>query len=241
MGEELTFWAIIVWAASTAVFHTLAGPDHYLPFIVLTKKCKWSLFRSMLWTFICGVGHVATALLLVVALYLFSSWFTETRFEFINEYRNSIAAWLLVALGSAYLIWGIRHIIRYHPHTHLHLHAENEVEHEHEHTHVHEHSHFHVQTTRDSLTPWILFIVLALGPCEIMFPILSAASLVGTHCVVLTAIVFCSLTILTMMSSVYLGLCGIKALNLQFLERYSHAIGGLTIMSCGLVVIVFGW
>ena len=43
-------------AALIGLGHTLAGPDHYLPFIVMGKARQWSLGKTMWITFLCGLG-----------------------------------------------------------------------------------------------------------------------------------------------------------------------------------------
>ncbi|MGL4594570.1 MAG: hypothetical protein ACRCUY_07575 [Thermoguttaceae bacterium] len=248
MGEELTFWACLLGAGIAGVIHTVAGPDHYLPFIVLAKRCKWNHFQTISWTFICGVGHVISALLLVACFFWFGSLLSENQLEWVNEHRSNVAASLLVGLGFTYLIWGIRHAVRNRIHSHEHIHVEKGTseQHDHEHNHAHSHIHFHEPKCNKpsnlaSVTPWILFIIFALGPCEAMLPLLTASAVVGTFCLILTTIIFCSVTIITMMSCVYLGLCGIRAINLQFMDRYSHVLGGMAIMFCGFAVLFLGW
>jgi len=51
-------------AASIGFFHTLLGPDHYLPFIVISKARKWSLLKTNLVTLVCGIGHVASSVVI---------------------------------------------------------------------------------------------------------------------------------------------------------------------------------
>ena len=48
-------------AASIAVLHTLLGPDHYLPFIAMSRAGKWSLRKTLTVTLICGMGHVVSS------------------------------------------------------------------------------------------------------------------------------------------------------------------------------------
>ncbi|MBL7071591.1 MAG: hypothetical protein ISS26_05425 [Candidatus Omnitrophica bacterium] len=55
MKSELM--ALYITAASIGFFHTLLGPDHYLPFIVIGKARKWSLAKLSIVTFLCGLGH----------------------------------------------------------------------------------------------------------------------------------------------------------------------------------------
>ena len=51
-------------AATIGFIHTILGPDHYLPFIVLSRARKWSSLRTALVTMICGIGHVLSSVIL---------------------------------------------------------------------------------------------------------------------------------------------------------------------------------
>jgi len=48
---------LIIAAISVACLHTVSGPDHYLPFIALSKSRGWSFTKTMGWTIVCGCGH----------------------------------------------------------------------------------------------------------------------------------------------------------------------------------------
>ena len=48
-------------AASIALIHTIFGPDHYLPFVVLSKARKWSNLKTVWITILCGIGHVGSS------------------------------------------------------------------------------------------------------------------------------------------------------------------------------------
>ncbi len=62
MSNELLI--LIAAAASIGFFHTLFGPDHYLPFIVMSRSGKWSLRKTTLITVVCGIGQVFSSVLL---------------------------------------------------------------------------------------------------------------------------------------------------------------------------------
>ena len=62
MTPELT--VLLVTAASIGFFHTLFGPDHYLPFIVMAKARKWSLTKTTWITLLCGIGHIGSSVIL---------------------------------------------------------------------------------------------------------------------------------------------------------------------------------
>ena len=64
MDNELLLLALT--AASLGFIHTALGPDHYLPFIVLSKARNWSVPKTMWITFISGVGHVGGSVVIGV-------------------------------------------------------------------------------------------------------------------------------------------------------------------------------
>ncbi|MDB4582328.1 hypothetical protein N9164_04185 [Draconibacterium sp.] len=49
---------LILTAASLGFVHTVLGPDHYIPFIALSKARNWSLPKTLGVTALCGIGHV---------------------------------------------------------------------------------------------------------------------------------------------------------------------------------------
>ena len=61
MPDALT--TLTITAASIGFLHTLLGPDHYLPFIAMSRARQWSPARTALVTVLCGVGHVAGSVL----------------------------------------------------------------------------------------------------------------------------------------------------------------------------------
>jgi hypothetical protein len=93
-----------------------------------------------------------------------------------------------------------------------------------------------------SLTPWALFLVFVLGPCEPLIPLLmapaAAGSLAGSAAV---ALAFGGATLLAMVATVTLGLTGARLLPLGPVERFTHALAGLAILVSGLGVALLGW
>ena len=114
--------------------------------------------------------------------------------------------------------------------------------HVHKHTHTGEHTHIHEEAQHPaSLTPWVLFIIFVLGPCEPLIPLLmypaAQSSLAG---VALIAGIFGLVTITTMLGVVALAHAGIQRLPLGHLERYAHALAGGTLALSGLAVALLG-
>jgi nickel/cobalt exporter len=236
MTEELVI--LTATAASIGLFHTLIGPDHYLPFIAMAGARKWSLRRTLAITGACGMGHVMGSMALGALGIGFGltvgsmAWFTDI--------RSGVAGWLLLGFGLAYLAWGLRQARRNRPHKHLHAHANKMV---HQHAHVHKGGHVHVHTTATEqktvrqLTPWILFTIFVFGPCEALIPVLMYPAAEGHWWWVgLVALVFGVVTVTTMLVMVTLGCLGLARQPFGHFERYSHALAGLALVACSLAI-----
>lgn len=236
MSQEITI--LTVTAASLGFFHTLLGPDHYLPFIVMGRARNWPLAKTAWITAVCGVGHIAGSVLL--GMIGIGVGIGVTRLEALESVRGNIAAWLLIGFGLIYFAWGLRRAVGNRPHQHRHFHAGG-IAHIHEHTHTNEHAHAHEEEGKVSITPWVLFTIFVLGPCEPLIPLLmypaAKSSISG---VVLVAGVFGGVTIATMMAVVMVSTLGIVRLPMKRIERYSHAIAGATIAFSGLAIQFLG-
>jgi nickel/cobalt transporter (NicO) family protein len=236
MFDELQ--VLLIAAASIGFFHTLFGPDHYLPFVVMSKAGKWSLRKTTLITFLCGLGHVLSSVLLGaigVALGV-----AVTRMTALESLRGNIAAWALIAFGLVYFAWGMRQAFRNKPHQHVHSHAEG-ILHEHDHVHHDAHLHAHFERESHSMRPWILFTVFVFGPCEPLIPLLMyPAAKSNLWSLILVTTVFGAVTITTMISIVLLAVMGISFAPVSRLERYAHAVAGATIFLCGVSIQCLG-
>lgn len=237
MNEELTILSLT--AISIAFIHTLLGPDHYLPFIAIARAKKWSILKTSLITLFCGIGHVASSLILGIIGISFG--IVITKLEFIESFRGDIAAWCLITFGLIYAIYGMRNAMRKKPHKHWHFHT-NGTKHFHHHTHhASDHVHIHENQEKKSLTPWALFIIFILGPCEPLIPLLmypaAKESILWSFWI---ALIFGIVTIATMLSLVLISLAGASFISLNPLEKYSHSIAGITICLSGLAIQLFG-
>ncbi|TSA24900.1 MAG: hypothetical protein D4R67_11055 [Bacteroidetes bacterium] len=229
---------LTITAASIAFFHTLFGPDHYIPFIVMAKARNWTIVKTFWITFVCGLGHILSSV--VLGLLGIALGIAVHSLVSVESFRGEIAAWLLIGFGFVYMIWGIRKAIRNKPHTHLHVHQNGEA-HIHHHTHHEEHLHVHQKQGVKNLTPWILFTIFVFGPCEPLIPILMyPAATESFWSVAWIAGIFGSITIATMLSIVLISSFGIQFIPMKKMERYMHAIAGATILLCGLSIQFLG-
>ncbi len=244
MGFEFSdaLIALVSLAALTGLVHTLAGPDHYLPFIVMSRARNWSAGRTAWITFLCGLGHVAGSVILgslgVAAGLAIAS------IESVESMRGDVAAWLMIAFGLAYMVWGFWKVRR-RPHAHAHQHDGGEV-----HIHAHDHAphgHHGIKHSHDhdgsaparSITPWVLFTIFAFGPCEVLIPLLMyPAAQESVQGLILVTAVFATATIGTMLVMVLSLSFGLRAVKLGWLERHTHAVAGLTIACCGGLILL---
>jgi len=236
MTAELS--ALVITAASIGVLHTVLGPDHYLPFIMMSWARKWSRVKTTFITFLCGLGHIASSV--VLGLIGVSMGLAVKKLELIESVRGNLAAWLLIAFGLAYLVWGLRRAYRNQPHMHTHVHTD-QAAHTHRHSHHQKHSHVHNGKNTSSITPWTLFVIFIFGPCEPLIPILMyPAAKNGFFGVLLVTLVFGTATIATMLGVVLLASTGVNFLPLAKVQRFAHVIAGATILLCGLAIQFMG-
>ncbi len=232
MTDNLT--ALTITAASLAFIHTVLGPDHYLPFIVMSRARKWTIYKTSWVTLLSGFGHVISSILLgTIGI---GVGIALNKLEFMESVRGDLAAWLFVLFGLGYMSWGIYRAVKNKPHKHIHYHG-NGTSHVHEHTHLEEHDHTH----KNNITPWILFTIFFLGPCEPLIPLLMyPAAQDSAWGVAQVSIVFGLITMLTMLVLVLLASYGLKFVRLGKMERFTHAIAGATILLSGIAILFLG-
>lgn len=223
-------------AVSLGFIHTVLGPDHYLPFIVMSKARSWSTRKTMMITFLCGLGHVLSSVLLGLAG--IAVGISVSKLVSVESFRGNIAAWLFIAFGLVYMIISLRNVVRKKRHTHAHFHSDGQ-RHVHEHDHRLEHTHVHDEPVRT--TPWILFIIFVFGPCEPLIPVLMyPAAQNNIAGAVLVAVLFSVVTIATMMGVVLAFRFGLNKVNLKPVEKYSHVIAGAVIFFSGIAIQFLG-
>ncbi len=226
-----------VTAISIGFIHTLFGPDHYLPFIVLSEAKKWTLRKTMVITLFCGIGHVLSSVILGFAG--IAAGIEIRKLVSVESFRGNIAAWLFIAFGLVYIIISIRNLIKNKKHNHSHFHI-NGHSHTHEHDHHQEHVHIHDNNVMHA-TPWILFLIFVFGPCEPLIPIVMYPAAQGNiFGVVIVSILFSVVTIGTMMSIVLAFKLGFRKVNLRPVEKYNHLIAGSMIFLSGLAIQFLG-
>jgi len=231
------FTALLLTAVSIGFFHTLMGPDHYIPFVMMSRAGKWSTPKTLFVTFLCGIGHVLSSIILgVFGLILGIAVF---KLERIESFRGDLAAWALIIFGALYFAWGVKRAIKGKSHKHLHLHEGNN--HQHTHNHFGEHTHIHEDSEKSNMTPWVLFTIFIFGPCEPLIPLLMYPAAKGNvQQVLAVCTAFSIVTISTMMIVVIAGVSGLKTVSVGWIDKYTHALSGLAIFFCGIAIKFLG-
>jgi hypothetical protein len=246
---------LMLTAASIGAVHTLLGPDHYLPFVALSRSANWSTRRTVAITSACGAGHVLSSI--VIGMAGIAAGAAIERIVHIESWRGDIAAWLLLGFGLAYFAWGMKRALRGETHAHSHVHADG-TRHSHSHDHrlaPHVHPHatgagtvqsFTVAKARPAAgmaTPWTLFIIFVLGPCEPLIPVLMyPAAHANWLAVVVVSATFSLATIGTMLAVVLLILRGLDVIGARAhgLERWSPALAGAALSACAVAILFLG-
>ncbi|MBI4974880.1 MAG: hypothetical protein HZC19_03650 [Candidatus Omnitrophica bacterium] len=199
---------------SIAFLHALA-PDHWMPFAVIGKAQGWSKRKLVLVTFISGMGHVGSTILLgsIGILLGLNLW----RLKGVESQRGQIALWLLIGFGIAYTIWGLK---KARDHRHEHIDAESAK----------------LRTT----TLWALFAIFVLGPCEPLIPLMFLATEYGWTGIFLTSLTFSIITIFMMVLQSLLASIGIQLIKHDIAERYAHVFAGIVIVLTGAFVMLLG-
>jgi sulfite exporter TauE/SafE len=227
---------LLLFAAITiACLHTAAGPDHYLPFIALSKTKNWSLKKTIGWTLVCGCGHIGSSVVLGLAGGLIG-W-SISSLQWFDGIRGNVAGWVLIGFGAIYGIWGLIRAKQNRNHKHFDMEHDGSI-------YVYEHRHGETvwPQKKYAVTPWVLFIIFVLGPCEPMIPLLYFPVVqVSWWNMSLLIIVYSFFTLLTMLLMVLLGYYGLSFFKPGKLEKYMHALAGFTLFICGWGMVFMNW
>ena len=217
-------------AASLGFFHTILGPDHYLPFVAMARTNGWSGYKTAGYVALCGLSHVlGTILIGLLALGLGFALFKIESFQLI---RGDFAGWFLLIFGATYFGWGVNWALKKMKETKSKT-SSNQC-----------------NTLKRNIgnsnfirsTPFLLFLFFILGPCEPLLPLLALGSedtqFFSSFLVIMA---FCMATILTMLLCVMLFYYGFSRFSIFLkLEHYMHATTGMILFMCGFSIQFLG-
>ena len=203
--------------ATLAIVHTLLGIDHSLPFVALGRARSWTLRRTLLVTALCGAGHVASSV--VIGAVGVGLGIATDALLWIESTRGELAAALLIGFGLAYAAWAVWRSLR-----------------DPEGAGV-----CRVAPGGDRATPWALFIVFVLGPCEPLIPLMVVPGMARDWLALGAVIgVFGLLTIAVMLLAVSAAWRGAALLGAGRIGRHADAAAGLVVAASGAAVLWLG-
>jgi len=232
---DTTLTTLVLSAITISCLHTASGPDHYLPFIVLSRSRKWSTAKTVWLTIVCGLGHILSSVILGL-IGVLVGW-QLSKLSMFQDVRGNVSGWCLLVFGLLYFIWGVRSAYLNKPHKHFEVYNDEDI-------YVYEHRHGQAVAPKDriKITPWILFVIFVMGPSEPLVPLLFYSGIRRSSLEVIILItVFAVFTVLTMLVMVLIGCYGYSFFKTDKLERYVHAIGGGVVMICGIGMVFLGW
>lgn len=231
----MDFNLICLTVISISALHTFSGPDHYLPFIVLSRSKKWSLKKTILWTSLCGFAHVLSSVVLGL-LGILLGWTLSKTFD-IESIRGGFASWMLFLFGVGYVLYALYNLNKNKIHKHFDTSDEGEI-------YVFEHKHGQTiaPNQRYKVTPWVMFFIFASGPSEPMIPLIIYPAIDYSLVEVgILIVVYILATVLTMLIMVLIGFYGTNSINYKGFEKYIELISGSIILICGFGMIWLGW
>lgn len=215
-------FALASGAAIIGVLHTLACPDHYLPFAAMAGARKWSYAKTMSITFICGMGHLLFSIIIGFAGVVFGA--ALGIMEGIDNARSETVKWLFLAFAVFYIFYGLKHAFSQNLcHRCGTEHISEKVKEE---------------SLRKNGVFWALFMIFIFGPCEALIPMLMyPAAGFNWFGVVSVTLAFSLSTVAVMMALVSLLFFGIKKIEVPGLERWGHFATGFVLLACALFMI----
>jgi sulfite exporter TauE/SafE len=229
---------LLITAISLGFIHTLLGPDHYLPFIVLSRARRWSLSKTLWITAFSGVGHIVGSVVLGIAGVALG--ISLSKLELIEATRGNLVAWMLIVFGFFYTVYGVFQYLKNGHHMHLPKFLLPKSIREYRHLPTTEAEEVKEDTTK--LTPWILFLIFVFGPCEVLIPLLIfPASEHNWFGVFAVSTLFGIATIATMLLTVFVGYTGTSLIRFKRVEKYMHMIAGSVIFISGIGIRFMGW
>lgn len=205
-------------AIGLGAFHTVIGPDHYLPFVAMAQTRNWTRAKTIWVVGICGIGHVLSTI--VLGAVFISIGYAADNFMFFESQRGGIASWLLFTAGIVYTIWALVKLIVGKESHHSHIIESNEA--------------------KKTITFWVLFTIFIFGPCESLAGLLYTASVHSVSSIVLVSTLFAIATVGVMIIMTLLMLKGISFIKIHKLEKYQHIVAGVTLALCGGAIIFLG-
>lgn len=204
-NELKSMVSIITGSLIISLLHALI-PNHWLPVLAIGRKEGWSLAETSRITFIAGLSHVISTVIIGILLGLIGGELAQH----LDSFTRVIAPSILILLGL--------YFIRQH-YEHRHFQVKNEK--------------LAKKTKRSIITA--LVIAMFLSPCMEIEAYFLLAGTRGWHMMALIAIMYSVITITGMLIWVRIVYKGFLKLNWHKWEHNAGIITGLTLVLTGII------
>ena len=224
-----TAFLLFLSSCSTAIIHALI-PDHWLPFVLMSRVERWSERRVAALTGLAGLLHVLVTMLAGGLTILIGSATVEKLAARTGRSLDFLVGLLLVIFGVTYGIWRHRREAR--------VHVRGDQAPLVPPTHVHAHGHLLERWFHPALTAGALVLVIGISPCALLVPILFAASVEGEAALLASALGFALCTVGTMVGVTVCAVRAMSRIDLPFFARYGDLISGALVSAIGLLMML---
>jgi len=205
---------IFLGSLALSVVHFLI-PNHWMPIVVMARSERWDQGRSLRIAALAGFSHTASSIIIGVAVGALGLKLTEVS----KTAMELVAPVIFLIFGIMYILAGIRDNIRDHKHRHIHLEEATKKQ------------------TRAAVTA--IVIAMFFSPCMEIDTYFFNASLAGWQGILIVLVTYLLVTVAGIILMVRLGLKGVEAVKLQFLEQYEKHIMGFILILMALTFYVF--
>ena len=231
---------ITITGLGIAFFHA-AIPTHWLPFVLTGRAQRWSRGKTLTITALAGSGHVLFTAMLGLLLASLGIALSER----IGIWFPRLAGGALLFLGAVYLYRQASGISHSHPpadhsqgrHSSEHFNHTKQREYEKRMQELAEAKPPAVTTDFFAITS--LLALLTFSPCEAFVGFYVVGIRYGWAGFLLLTLVLLIGTVVGMTMFTWLGLAGIRKINLGLLEKYENALVGGLLCIVGALVVLF--
>ena len=194
---------LITGSLVLSILHALI-PNHWLPVLAISRKENWSIGQTTSVTFITGLSHALSTVLIGVVIGVVG----VTLAEHIESFAHLVAPLILILLGLFY-------VYQHHRHKHFHLHPQPKS----------------ISKRRVVVG---LVVAMFFSPCFEIEAYFLIAGAHGWGQVTLLAVLYTVVTVTGMVVWVRLAYRGLFKLNWHALEHNAGIITGATLILTGI-------
>ena len=198
-------YSIIIGSVLLSLLHAVI-PNHWLPILAIGKKENWSLEEVMKVTFLAGLAHAVSTIIIGIILGILGLNLSNH----IQYFTHFIAPTVLILIGVFF-------IYQHHRHNHFHLHQTSKP-----------------SLSRGKII-WALVIAMFLSPCMEIEAYFLLAGTKGVWAVAGIAGLYLFISVSGMVLWVRLAYLNILKLNWHSLEHKAGIITGWTLIITGIL------